>query len=317
MQVWALVLDSLRDALDRKVFWILAVISVAIAAAMACITFDSQGIDVLFGTWRIPSSAWALGAPTLAGNIAAVMAKMVADTYIGWIGLVLGLIATASVFPSLMAPGTVEIVVSKPISRTGLFLGKYLGAMVFMLLQATFFVALTFLVIGLRWRHWIWGYWCVVPLVVVLFSYLFAFSALFGVWTRRTVPALLLTLVAWVVIWTPQTLDSLWSVNRSQWEESAILRRVARTVRVMLWVVPKTQDIPEIAGKVLGASLVSDLVPGTTGPTSAGSDELERLRQAEQSAVDRLSAWQSIGSSLLSEAVVVLLGIWRFRRADF
>jgi hypothetical protein len=61
------------------------------------------------------------------------------------------------------------------------------------------FAALGFLVFGLRGGRWLPTIFLVVPLVVCLYSYLFAVAVLLGVWTRSTITAVLLTVVVWAL----------------------------------------------------------------------------------------------------------------------
>src|SRR5207237_9963707 len=58
-----------------------------------------------------------------------------------------------------------------------------------------------FLVLGLRGGAWEPALFLAVPLVVLMFSYLFAVCVLLGVLTRSTVAALLLTLLFWSALW--------------------------------------------------------------------------------------------------------------------
>lgn len=314
MQIWALIVDSFRDAIDRKIFWIMAALSVAIAAAMMCVSFDAGGVSILFGTWRIESEMYAAGKETGRSAVGAIMIKIVADLYIGWIGIILALIATAGMVPAMMAPGAVDVLVSKPLSRHKLFLGKYIGAMTFVFVQATLFVLLSFFAAGWRWKFWIWGYLWLIPLTVLLFSYVYGFCALFGVLTRSAMTSLMLTVAAWVGVWAPQ---ASYEVLLTVGEQFDADERYQRAVGAVKWIVPKTQDIPLIAGHLVGASLLDDIV--RAGPMSA-SDEtmLESIntRRAEER-LSRVNIPTSIGSSLAFEAVLVAIAAFLFGRKDF
>ncbi len=314
MQIWALIVDSFRDVIDRKIFWIMVILSVSIAGAMACMTFDQDGINILFGTWHIGSEKWSTDNAQARANVGALLVKVIADLYIGWVGMVLALISTSGMFPAFMAPGAVDTVVSKPMSRHMLFLGKYAGAMVFVFLQALLFVGLTFLVIGLRWHYWLWGYLWLIPLMVVLFSYLFSFCALFGVLTRSALASLLLTMLAWIVMWMPQSMYGLAVTFEEQIDPHQRWQHVLRTIN---WAVPKTQDIPLIAGDLVNASLLADIIG--PDPDQLSQDDARDMLDARavEKRVSNINAFSSIGSSLASEAVIVALAMFLFKRRDF
>ena len=316
MQVWALIADCFREAIDRKIFWVMIVISLVIAAGMACIGFDEEGMSILFGVWTFEVPDYAPGNPLGRALIGSILTKWIADLYIGWIGIVIALVATAGIFPSLIERGAIDVVLSKPMSRAKVFLSKYAGSMVFVALQAAVFVVLTFVVVGLRWHQWYWGYlWCI-PLIVVLFSYVYAFVALFAVLTRSTMTALLLGMVAWIVIWIPQstygvlvTLSTAPPAGADDGNGASgptIDERWVRTAGLVRSLVPKTQDIPYIAGNLIGASTVTEMLPG------ALPEQIEAERK-----LSNVNIAKSIGSSLLFELAIVLIALWRFSRQDF
>ncbi|MFQ5411786.1 MAG: ABC transporter permease [Phycisphaerae bacterium] len=344
MQFWALIVDCFREALDRKLFWVMVGISALIAATMACISFDETGVSVLFGKWHMTSDLLNTRNPKAPAYVGSILTRYIGDLYIGWIGIIFALIATAGIFPALMERGAVDVVLSKPMSRTLIFLGKYLGGMVFVALQAAIFVGLTFLVVGSRWGLWIWPYlWCI-PLVVILFSYIYAFCALFGVITRNAMAALLLSILAWVGIYIPQvTYETLLTLPAMGVEIGDNWINLSKAAKL---IVPKTRDITHIAGRLIGASTATEVFTGDiddTPPPSprrslekpigggaetpqhrhASSDQPVMIQQdirksieAERKIAD-VNLLESIGSSLLFEAVILLIAIRKFNQRDF
>lgn len=321
VQFWALIVDCFREALDRKLFWVMAAISVAIAAGMACISFDEKGVDILFGAWHLDLDALSTSNPRRHGLIGSVLTQIIADIYIGWVGIIIALVATADVIPGMMRGGAVEVLVSKPLSRPMIFLGKYIGAMVFVTLQVSIFVVLTLMVIGSRWAYWMWPYlWCI-PLTVLLFSYIYAFSALFGVITRSAMASLLLAMLAWLAIFIPQFVyESLMTAPAMGLEPPKTWVQVASAVKR---VVPNTTEITYIAGKLVGAAGATEVAPmPTPAPTSQPSGpnmfapDPAKLVEAERT-ISNVDFVRSVGSSLLFEAVIVIIAMWKFSRRDF
>ena len=139
MQLWAIIVDSFREAKAKKLFWALLAISTLVAAAMACVGFDENGWSFFFGaiTKADPSVFIEIPAADAAAAImGALVSNILVGTYIGWVGIVICLIGTAGMFPSLVEPGAVDVVVSKPLPRSLLFLARYVGSLAFVFVQA-------------------------------------------------------------------------------------------------------------------------------------------------------------------------------------
>lgn len=311
MQFWALIVDGLRESLDRKIFWVLAGLSGLVVAAMLCIGFHEDHVSFVFGAMKVedarfnPASELGRGAITTIG-------VSIMDTTVGTLGILLAVIATAGFIPSFLEQGAIEVTLSKPISRPLLFLGKYVSALVFVFVVATLFIVASFLVIGLRWGVWLPGYLLCIPLMVLLFSFIYCISALVGVRTRSTLAAVFITLGAWFFIAGIQSADDTFYVL----PELQAYRNgtVHRAIQVARWVLPKTQDVSYLALEWAGAGSSADIVP------SAETPEEEQMVAAAVSLEDRrrkLSPVMTIGSSLLFEAVFVLWGMYIFCRQDF
>jgi ABC-type transport system involved in multi-copper enzyme maturation permease subunit len=314
MQLLALVQDSLRHAFDRKIFWVLVAITLAVAAVMTCVGFDGDRISVLFGLWKPKMDHYSplsdLGRTRLAG----LVVHGLMDVFLGWIGITLMVIATAGVFPAMMERGAIDVVLGKPIGRPKLFLYKYIAGMVFVLLQAVLFVGLTFLIMGLRWNVWRPGYLLSIPLIVLLFSYVHCVSVLVVVYTRSTVAAILLSLAAWVCFALVSQAPALFQT----FPELKKHPRFHRVVRAVSWIPPKTGDIPFLAAKWAEAGTSVDAFPeDLLGPGTATQREFtERSRKWEEKLL-KSNPWVSIGSSLAFETVVLFLALWKFTRQDF
>ncbi|MFQ5494948.1 MAG: ABC transporter permease [Phycisphaerae bacterium] len=314
MQLWALIVDSFRESLDRKIFWVLAAITLLIVTALLSIGFDAHGISFLFGLWEVEVDHY--NPVSVAGRSHIVGAILYSLTYavLGWIGMILMIIATAGMFPRLLERGAVDLPLSKPLSRPRLFLYKYLSCMVFVFIQATLFVGLVFLTMGLRWGVWAPGYLLSIPLLVLLFSYLFCVSVLVAVKTRSAAAAILLTLVAWFLFAAPSTILQTFETFPALKEHT----RWHRAARAAAWIPPKTADIPYLAARWAGAGTSLDMFPDelTDSSDPDEQDQMERARVLEERELEK-DPVLSIGSSLIFEAVVVLLAMWSFAKRDY
>ena len=198
-QTLAIFLEAYRNLNSKKLFWGVLVISALVVLAFACVGVNERGVKLL--VWQIDNEA--LNAKT---SPPPVFYKMIFSgigigIWLSWLATILALISTAGIFPDLITSGSVDLFVSKPISRLRLFVTEYAAGLLFVALQVTLFSLMSFLVIGLRGGVWEPGLFVAVPLVICFFSYLFSVCVFLGVLTRSTVAALLLTLLFWFFVY--------------------------------------------------------------------------------------------------------------------
>jgi ABC-type transport system involved in multi-copper enzyme maturation permease subunit len=205
-QTAALFLDAYRELNAKKMFWISLVISGLVVAAFAVVGINARGFTILwyefqseFNTRVVPSAAF----------YKILFSSLGVGTWLNWIGIILALVSTAGIIPDFIAGGSVDLYLSRPISRTRLFLTKYLTGLLFATLQVLIFSAASFVLIGVRARTWDARLFLAVPIVVLVYSYLFCVCALLGLLTRSTVAALLLTILFWFAIFGVDTTATL------------------------------------------------------------------------------------------------------------
>src|SRR5690242_645030 len=163
-----------------------------------------------------------------------VFAGVAADT----LGVLLALIWTAGFLPSFLDPSAASVLLAKPVSRGTLFVGRFIGVIVFVAMQALVFVAATAVALGLRTGVWGAGYWLCVPLLVLHFAVFYSFSGLLAVMTRSTVACLVGSLLFWIVCWAMNYgRHALAGLELS--EASAELVRAAD---LGYWFLPKPAD---------------------------------------------------------------------------
>lgn len=314
MQFWALIIDSLRESLDRKIFWILVGLTLLITLSMLGVGFDGEEVTLFFGMWSTESDRFNPLSDIGRANLVGFVVYLLANTMMGWIGVTLMIIATAGAFPAFTERGALDVVLAKPINRARLFLYKYFATMVFVVLQGTLFFVLTFLVMWLRWGVWVPGYLLSIVFLVLLFSYLYCVSVLVAVKTRSAVAAILLTLLAWVLFAMIHQAPSVFET----FPELKKRRTVYAAARVLSWIPPKTGDFPYLAASWSQAGTSIDSLPYFDIDTATDLErtQIERARQVEEQELAK-NQFYSVGSSLLFEIVVVLLAMWTFARKDY
>lgn len=203
--VLAILGDSYRELRARRIFWLVLAISAAIVLAFGSIGFNEKGMSIGYGLHTIEEPNLVAGSPLVIPLMDFIFTDFVLGIWLAWGAIILALISTASVFPDFLAGGSVDLVLSKPVNRWTVFLTKYAGSLIFVLIQSMIFCIGIFLVLGLRLSVWRWPIFWAVPVVVLVFSYLYAVMVLMNVLTRSVLASLLVTAGAWMAIFVVHT----------------------------------------------------------------------------------------------------------------
>ncbi|MFQ5570872.1 MAG: ABC transporter permease subunit [Rhodothermales bacterium] len=116
-----------------------------------------------------------------------------------WAGILLALFATASLLPNLLERGRVDLLLSKPMSRTRLLAGHVLGVMMAMSVLAVYLFGMVWLVMSLKTGIWHPRFLLSIVIVVAMFAVMYSVVTLISV-TARSAPLALI--VAYGIIFS-------------------------------------------------------------------------------------------------------------------
>ncbi len=217
----ALLLDSVRLLMARKLFVITLGISALLVLIYSMIGFDENGLSLAWGLFHIESDIWVKDSPGARTMLLGIFSTFIASIWLAWGATILGLISTATILPDFLSAGSIDLVLSKPISRVQLFLVKYAGALFFMIAQISLFCVGVFFVLGLRLGEWNFGVFAAIPLITALFSFIYCISALVAVLTRSSIAALLFALLFWFGLWIVQSTEQVLNAIATQQQVTA------------------------------------------------------------------------------------------------
>jgi ABC-type transport system involved in multi-copper enzyme maturation permease subunit len=214
-----LIRDTFRQALASRLFWLM--LGASGVAILFCLSLSIDGggpllrpgdielrggdgqpltgsnprpgyLKVAFGAFRYPLFR---DGKAEVHFLLVLLAKVVAGSF----GLLLALIWTASFLPDFLRPEAASVLLAKPIPRWTLLVGKFVGVLAFVTLQAAVFFGGTWLALGLRTGFWFHGHLAGIPLFALSFACVYGFSALLAVWTRSTVISIFGAILFWGV----------------------------------------------------------------------------------------------------------------------
>lgn len=212
-QTLALFLDAYRELNAKKLFWITLILSGLVVCVFAAFGINKVGITFLH--WEIDTKGKLTSDVIPPAKFYMFVFTNVAIPWWFSIGAgILALVSTASIFPDFIAGGSIELTLSKPISRARLFLTKYATGLLFVGLQVAAFTTAAFLVIWIRGGTLELQIFLAVPIVLLTFSYLYCICVLLGLITRSTIASLLLTVLAYFGLWSLHTVEGIFLLQR-------------------------------------------------------------------------------------------------------
>lgn len=220
MKTWALFVDAYRELNSKKLFWITMLLSGLVVAIFGAIGLRPNGIGILWFT--IPSDVVNSELVDAATFYKSIFTGFGVRFWLSIIATVLALVTTAGMIPDFISGGSIELMLSKPVSRTRLYLTKFATGLLFVGLQVGVFSVASMLVIGIRGGVWEPGILLAIPIVVLFYSYLFSVCALIGLVTRSTLAALLLTVLLWFVLFLLNSADETLLLFKTQTENRVV-----------------------------------------------------------------------------------------------
>jgi ABC-type transport system involved in multi-copper enzyme maturation permease subunit len=268
----ALVRDTFREAFARRIFWGFF----GCCSALLLFLMFIMRIDVVQG---------AIATVTLFGRStpSADVQNLVQETQsviamiLYFAGMALAVFASAGLVSAVFEPGRIELLLSKPVSRTHLLMGRYLGNVLVVAANILYLVAGSWIIFGIKTSVWGGGFLVSSLCTIFIFSVLLAVLVLVGVLWDSSAVAIMVTFAIIIVTLFVAQKATIEKLLDSEWS------RVV--VRVLYYALPKTWDVSVIIRHLI-------------------------LNQPVES-------WMPVWSTALFGAVVLGLGLWRFQGRSF
>lgn len=168
--------------------------------------FDAIGDKELYLTyawWTTPEPI--PGGKTWFPQIVKASLAAFMDLFVGSIAIFVAILVTASMIPRTFEAGAIDLLLSKPISRSLLVLAKYVGGCVFILLSAGYFIVGLWLIVGLRMNVWSEKLLLCIPIFMFQFAIYYAVSMLAGVIWRNAIVSIVITILFFLSCFTVGT----------------------------------------------------------------------------------------------------------------
>lgn len=336
-QAYTILLDSLRMLRASKLFWVSLWISAVVAVAYASIGFNDKGMTVMFGLWDFEIEIMRKGTAESQAFYTLIFTDVIVRFWLGWASLVLALISTCSIFPQFLQTGSVELAISKPVTRARLFLLKYIGGLLFVAVQTLLFTIVCFIALGVRCSEWNLSVFWAVPVVTFSFSLIYCIGVFVGVWSRSTIFALFASLLFWLMTLIVQWVDDFTykmgytipemgvnidmrtgQVSDGTEDAGAGFRKFHQKIQPLVTIMPKTREtILSLKRLIVFEERDSMLAGVDLGSVFAGGEMDPNAKDAMKKYDLRYSWFSIVGTSLIFELVVLGGAMLLFSRRDY
>jgi ABC-type transport system involved in multi-copper enzyme maturation permease subunit len=274
MVTYALIVDTFREALARKIFWAFFLASTALLIFFLMV----MRIDVVNG---MIASVTIFGRTNTRGGMTAEMmvrnAQAGLSVFLYTVGMGLAIFASAGLISAVFEPGRVELLLSKPVKRFQILLGRYLGNLLIVATNLFYLVFGFWIIFGAKTGVWRPHLLLASVVTLFVFAVMLAFILLTAVLWENAAVSILSTyalVVMSAVLAAKSLLERLLSSETSR-----------DIVRVLYYAFPKLPD---------NSLIMRDIILGQA-----------------------INSWMPVWSTALFGVVALGSGLWIFSRRNF
>ena len=263
---------TLREALARKVFIFFIAVSVLFLLGLS-FAFSLMDTNQILSSMSKNSNPFMLGQAIGFLEVALI-------TPLSLLCLLLAIFSTSSFIPNMLEKGNIDLILSKPISRIQLIIGKYIGSILFILINIGLLIFGTWLIISLKFSYWNASFLWSIVIITFTFAVLYSIIVLFGIITRSSIFGMMIAYFVYLIL-SP----ALFFV-KSKVDIFNISDFFKEILKGLYYIIPKT----------------SELMSGILVDVSTGKS---------------ITDYQPVISSTIFLIIILGYGVFLFTRKDF
>jgi ABC-2 type transport system permease protein len=227
----ALIRDTFREALARKIFWGLFGLSIL----MILFFLFLLKIDLVEGAMATVSLfGRSTNSPTDVDRLVRGVYGGIATFLYTW-GMFLAVFASAGLIPSVLEPGRIELLLSKPVSRTHILLGRFAGNVLVISSNVIFLVLGVWTILGIKTGIWSPAFLISIVTTVFIFAVLLSVVVLVGVLFESAALATMISVALMILSPILAQTSTMLRLLSSEWS-----RQIWRT---LYYALPKVYDL--------------------------------------------------------------------------
>jgi ABC-2 type transport system permease protein len=226
----ALVSDTFQEARARWLFWGLF----GLSSLLVAIFLFVLRIDIVQGAVSF------MGIEATERPIYNIR-KFVTVSY-SWVSIVLyiwgtflAVFASSGLIPSVLEAGRISLLLSKPLTRTTLLMGRYAGNLAVVTVNHAYLICSIWIIIGLKTNIWEPRFLLAIPISLFIFAVLLCVVVLIGVVSESAALSVMIAVALMLVSTILAQRDIVVKLLDSEWSRDLWL--------AFYWIVPKIYDL--------------------------------------------------------------------------
>lgn len=226
----ALVSDTFKEAVARWLFWGLFGLSTLLVAIFL---FVLQ-IDVVQGAVSF------MGFTSTSRHIYNIR-KFVNVSY-SWVSIILyiwgtflAIFASAGLTPSVLEAGRISLLLSKPLTRPMLLMGRFAGNLLIVALNHVYLICTIWAIIGLKTGIWDTRFLLAIPVSIFIFAVLLCIVVLIGVVSESAALSVMVPVALMLISSILAQRQVVVKLLSSEWSRELWM--------ALYWIVPKVFDL--------------------------------------------------------------------------
>jgi ABC-type transport system involved in multi-copper enzyme maturation permease subunit len=228
--VWSLIADTFQEARARWLFWGLF----ALSSLLVLIFLFVLQVDLAAGAISF------LGVSSTSRRIFNIQ-KFVNVSY-SWVSIVLyvwgtflAVFASAGLIPAVLEAGRIALLLSKPVGRTTLLLGRYVGNLLVVALNHIYLVGTVWLILAIKTNIWNYRFLLAIPVSIFIFAVLLCVVVFVGVATESAALSVMAPVALGLISALLAQHQIVIKLLDSEWSR--------RLWMFLYWIVPKVFDL--------------------------------------------------------------------------
>ena len=244
--IWIITLNTLREAIARKVFVAFFIVVMLALIGFSLFAYVIKVDDMLKGFPGVDPSI------ALKQIVSQIQILIISPVY--GLGLLLAIFSSSSFIPVMLEKGNIDLLLSKPISRSQLLLGKYFGGILIVFFNILILVGGVWLIILIKFS--IASYSLLFSIITITFSFavLYSIIVLSGIISGNSVMGMMLSYMIFLIISPVLASRNLWF----QFIHSDIVKNI---VTFFYYIFPKTSEINTMTNTLVQNQPITNYQP--------------------------------------------------------